>query len=101
MHSLILVCILLKIKLIGLSINTLITYSKFFGWKIGFDKSIALSISPYTVLILLHKGGLYNETTNNVVYKILCNNCDFSYVGQTKRQLKTRINEHVKNIKAE
>jgi len=24
-----------------------------------------------------------------------------SYVGQTKRYLKTRINEHVKNIKAE
>jgi len=36
-----------------------------------------------------------------VVYKILCNNCDASYVGQTKRQLKTRINEHVKNIKIE
>jgi len=34
-----------------------------------------------------------------VVYKILCNNCDASCVGQTKRQLKTRINKHVKNIK--
>jgi len=29
---------------------------------------------------------------------ISCNNCNASYVGQTKRQLKTRINEHVKNI---
>jgi len=34
---------------------------------------------------------------NNVIYKI-CNNCDASYVGQTKRKLKTRINEHLKNI---
>jgi len=30
---------------------------------------------------------------------MLCNNCNAFYVGQTKRQLKTRINEHMKNIK--
>jgi len=34
--------------------------------------------------------------------KIFCNNCNVvSYVGQTKRQLKTRISEHVKNIKSD
>jgi len=38
---------------------------------------------------------------NNVVYKISCNNCNASYVDQTKRQLKTRINEHIKNIALE
>jgi len=38
---------------------------------------------------------------NNVVYKILCNNCDASYVGQTKRQVQTRIKEHTNNIRLE
>jgi len=35
---------------------------------------------------------------SNIVYKLSCSNCEASYVGQTKRQLKTRINEHEKNI---
>jgi len=36
---------------------------------------------------------------NNIIYKIQCNNCDVSYVGQTKKKLNTKINEHIKNIK--
>jgi len=36
---------------------------------------------------------------NNTVYKISCINCDATYVGQTKRQLRTRIKEHKNNIK--
>ena len=35
-----------------------------------------------------------HTSKSNVVYKISCNNCDASYVGQTGRQLKTRITEH-------
>ena len=34
----------------------------------------------------------------NVVYRISCKNCDISYVGQTKRQLKTKLHEHVLDI---
>ena len=35
---------------------------------------------------------------NNVVYKITCNDCDSSYVGQTKNQLKERLGEHESNV---
>ncbi|EZA51854.1 hypothetical protein X777_09608, partial [Ooceraea biroi] len=34
----------------------------------------------------------------NVVYRIACNDCDASYVGQTKRKLNTRVKEHRRDI---
>jgi len=49
--------------------------------------------------IKVHKDINHTLTNNNVVYKIHCNDCNASYVGQTKRQLKTRIKEHYNNIK--
>lgn len=36
---------------------------------------------------------------SNVIYKIDCKVCDATYIGQTKRQLCTRIREHKNNIK--
>jgi len=36
---------------------------------------------------------------NNVVYKIQCSDCEATYIGQTKRQLRTRIKEHKQNVK--
>jgi hypothetical protein len=36
-----------------------------------------------------------------VVYKLNCKDCNALYVGQTKRKLKTRIKEHIHNIKLE
>jgi len=50
-------------------------------------------------IIKVHKDQTEHQHKNNVIYKIYCKNCNASYVGQTKRQLKTRIREHYNNIK--
>ncbi|XP_018361384.1 PREDICTED: uncharacterized protein LOC108760084 [Trachymyrmex cornetzi] len=49
--------------------------------------------------IKVQKDSLSKNSKNNVVYKISCENCDASYVGQTDRQLKTRISEHRNHIR--
>jgi len=48
--------------------------------------------------IRVHKDTNQFLNNNNVVYKIFCNDCNASYVGQTKRQLNTRMKEHCYNI---
>lgn len=49
--------------------------------------------------IKVHKDTTPKLKENNVVYKIICNDCDASYVGQTKRHLGTRLREHMNNAK--
>jgi len=62
-------------------------------------------ITGYRVLnnlrefIKVHKDKNELFSNNNVVYKIHCKDCSASYVGQTKRQLKTRVKEHSNNYK--
>jgi len=59
-------------------------------------------LNKLTGFIKRHKDKNNLDLNNNIVYvKIFCNNYNVSYVGQTKRQLKTRISEHVKNIKGD
>jgi len=58
-----------------------------------------IRISFYNVnklweFIKVHKDPLANNMKSNVVYKICCKDYDASYVGQTGRQLRTRIAEH-------
>jgi len=48
--------------------------------------------------IKAHKDALQKVSNMNTVYKIDCKDCDASYVGQTGRQLKTRISEHKNHI---
>jgi len=38
------------------------------------------------------------KRVTDVVYKIDCVNCEMTYIGQTKRHIATRINEHKNNI---
>jgi len=89
-----------------------INEKKFF--TIPYIKSISESFPPiikkygfniaYSVLNTLnkyikrHKDKIDPTTQNEVVYKIDCIDCKSSYVGQTKRQFKTRIKEHRSDI---
>ncbi|KYN10230.1 hypothetical protein ALC57_17645, partial [Trachymyrmex cornetzi] len=63
--------------------------SKTFNTKLAFT-----SLNKLNSLIKGHKNVLPREKRKNVVYKISCKSCDASYVGQTKRKLKTRLAEH-------
>lgn len=49
--------------------------------------------------VKVHKAKNKHFNHSNVIYKINCKNCDASYIGQTKRQIRTRFKEHVNNIK--
>ncbi|KYN12201.1 hypothetical protein ALC57_15633 [Trachymyrmex cornetzi] len=50
-------------------------------------------------LIRRGKGKLVQTRSGQKRYKIECENCDASYVGQTKRRLGTRIKEHKSDIR--
>ena len=39
------------------------------------------------------------EEQKNVVYQIPCQDCSWSYIDETRRFLKTRKSEHVRNVK--
>ena len=57
------------------------------------------SLNKLDQFIRAQKDCLPNNKKKNVVYKIRCNDCDASYVGQTRRLLKTRISEHRNDIR--
>ena len=46
-----------------------------------------------------YKDRINKTHIQNVIYKISCNDCDALYVGQTKRQLTTRLKKHKSNIR--
>jgi len=66
--------------------------------KYGFN--VAFSI-PNTLNRFIKRGKdkINLMAQNECVYKIKCSNCDTSYVGQTKRQLGTRLKEHKADFK--
>jgi len=72
---------------------------KFFTLTKNLDKTLAFTVkNKLNTVVKLHKDSLAKMHQSNIVYKLCCNNCEASYVDQTKRQLMTRIKEHEKNI---
>ncbi|KYM93790.1 hypothetical protein ALC62_15634, partial [Cyphomyrmex costatus] len=57
------------------------------------------SLNKLGCFIHANKDRLSNMQKRNIVYKINCNDCNASYVGQTKRTLKTRVAEHKNDIR--
>ncbi|KYQ55827.1 hypothetical protein ALC60_05264, partial [Trachymyrmex zeteki] len=68
--------------------------SSMFHYKLAFYISNTLKC-----LIKRGKDKLDLLSNQNVVYKISCDDCEASYVGQTKRKLGTRLKEHTSDIK--
>jgi len=70
-------------------------------------KNIAANLNKSLAFVVLNKLNRFIKTYkdplptvnhSNVLYKICCENCTASYVGQTSRQLTTRVKEHKSNI---
>jgi len=66
---------------------------KKYGLNIAY--SVPNTLNKY---IKRHKDKIDLKSQKEVVYKIDCLNCNSSYVGQTKRQFKTRLKEHISDI---
>jgi hypothetical protein len=69
------------------------------SFPLKYDCNVAFTI-PHKLnkFITTGKDHIDRLSCNDVVYKINCKDCDSSYVGQTKRQLKTRVSEHRADI---
>jgi len=67
--------------------------------NISFCKLAFTCYNKLNKFVKVHKDPLPVASRPNVVYKINCQNCDASYVGQIKRILNTRISEHRNHIR--
>ncbi|EZA59383.1 hypothetical protein X777_00505 [Ooceraea biroi] len=74
--------------------ETLVDSFKRYGFRVVFTMPKKLDC-----IIGRRKDKLDDEKKNCVVYKFDCANCESCYIGQTKRHLKTRIDEHMSNIR--
>ncbi|CAF1481890.1 unnamed protein product, partial [Didymodactylos carnosus] len=63
--------------------------------NIAFRKTMTLK----AIFLPLQKGKDESKNTMKLVYKIPCKDCNISYIGETGRQLTTRMKEHQKDIK--
>ena len=68
------------------------------------SENIRKILGKHEIKVVFRKGTTIRSMLNNCkkplldksgsVYKLSCNNCDAVYIGQTKRKLKFRVNEH-------
>jgi len=65
--------------------------------RFGFSMSHSI-LNTLKTYIKRGKDVLEVLSHQDIVYKIKRNNCEATYIRQTKRQLRTRIHEHVKDI---
>ena len=56
-------------------------------------------MNNFNRFIKTEKDKIKKGELSNVVYQINCKDCDYLYVGQTKRKLKTRLKEHINDFK--
>ena len=70
------------------------TISKFFN-KYN-TEVLNNTINKWNCFIKLGKDVCSKNEKTNVVYRINCNECTATYVGQTERRLNIRVNEHMK-----
>lgn len=66
----------------------------------SFQITVSCSSTVFHLELQRHASQIHGQILTllnrcNVVYKVNCNNCEASYVGQTSRQLDTRISESV------
>ena len=54
------------------------------------NNTMSASSSPLFDIVLTHILG----PSENVIYMVQCNRCNLQYIGETKRRLKDRFNEH-------
>lgn len=66
--------------------------------KFGFRLSCACN-NKLNKIIKTGKDQLEHMKQNEVVYKITCQDCDATYIGQTKRKLGTRVGKHRADIR--
>ncbi|KYN37516.1 hypothetical protein ALC56_08117, partial [Trachymyrmex septentrionalis] len=56
-------------------------------------------INNLNKFITIGKDKINKDEHSGVVYKIDCKDCNYTYVGQTKRKLRTRLKEHMNDVK--
>ena len=70
--------------------------------RILLETGVQVAFKPFLTigrLLPSLKDEINHNEKSNLVYEVPCQNCPFVYIGQTKRDLKSRIKEHQRAIK--